>query len=158
MLYRKYTPDDLYSVIQLFRDTVHTVCAQDYTAAQLDAWAPEEMNLENWQESLLAHYTIIAEEAGVITGFGDMDDTGHLDRLYVHKDYQRLGIAGAICDRLEVRSFPGAVPKQITTCASVTAKPFFQKRGYHIVKKQTVERRGILLTNYIMVKPYQKVV
>ena len=48
----------------------------------------------------------------------------YLDRLYVHKDYQRRGIASAICDALEA-SMPG---KPITTHASITAKPFFLQR------------------------------
>ena len=38
---------------------------------------------------------------GQIVCFGDMDETGYLDRLYVHKDYQCRGVASAICDALE---------------------------------------------------------
>ena len=37
------------------------------------------------------------------------------------------------------------------THASITAKPFFLKRGYHAVKEQQVIRAGISLTNYVMV-------
>ena len=42
----------------------------------------------------------MAVEGKTIVGFRDMDSTGYLDRLYVHKDYQKKGIAAAICDRL----------------------------------------------------------
>lgn len=76
-----------------------------------------------------------------------MDETGYLDRLYVHKDYQHHGIASSICDRLEEKA-----PAVITTHASITAKPFFEKRGYVVLKKQQVERQGILLTNFVMKK------
>jgi len=41
---------------------------------------------------------------------------------------------------------------KITAHASITAKPFFEKRGYKVVKKQEAERNGILLTNYVMEK------
>ena len=41
---------------------------------------------------------------------------------------------------------------QITTYASITAKAFFEKRGYKTVRKQQVERNGILLTNFVMEK------
>ena len=85
-----------------------------------------------------------------------MDDTGYLDRLYVHKDFQRQGIATAICDRLEAALSPEPSPVQFTTHASITAKPFFEKRGYRIVKEQTVERLGIRLTNYAMEKTCRK--
>lgn len=41
---------------------------------------------------------------------------------------------------------------EITTYASITAKPFFEKRGYKVVKERQVERQGIFLTNYVMIK------
>lgn len=100
----------------------------------------------------------------LIIGFGDMDDTGYLDRLYVHKDYQGRGVATAICDRLE-EDFclsrgrllqNSAVQKRkndtFTTHASITARPFFEKRGYTVVKAQKVVRKGISIRNYIMRK------
>lgn len=93
-----------------------------------------------------------------------MDDTGYLDRLYVHKDYQGRGVATAICDRLE-EDFclsrgrllqNSAVQKRkndtFTTHASITARPFFEKRGYTVVKAQQVVRKGISIRNYIMRK------
>ena len=46
------------------------------------------MDLKAWDASFRAHKTIIAVKNGEIVGFGDMDETGYLDRLYVHKDYQ----------------------------------------------------------------------
>jgi len=39
---------------------------------------------------------------------------------------------------------------KISTLASITAKYFFEKRGYKVVKEQKVERKGFLLTNYVM--------
>ena len=77
-----------------------------------------------------------------------MDETGYLDRLYVHKDYQGQGVASAICDELE----RFAAGKTITTHASITAKPFFLHRGYRVVRKQEVIRRGVALTNLVMEK------
>uniref|UniRef100_UPI0028AC98D4 GNAT family N-acetyltransferase n=1 Tax=Tissierella praeacuta TaxID=43131 RepID=UPI0028AC98D4 len=70
-----------------------------------------------------------------------------LDRLFVHKDYQGKGVATAICDRLEK-----AVQKKVITHASITARPFFEKRGYKVIKEQQVERQGIVLANFIMEK------
>ena len=89
-----------------------------------------------------------AEMDGKIVGFGDMDETGYLDRLYVHKDYQRRGVATAICDALEQRTKAA----EFTTHASITARPFFEKRGYTVAREQQVERRGVWLTNFVMKK------
>ena len=147
MLIRKYTPLDCRELAELFYQTVHTVNAKDYTKEQLNAWAPGRMDLEQWNQSLLKHECLIAVENGILAGFGDIDETGYLDRLYVHKDYQRRGAATALCNELEKKAL-----KKITTHASITAKPFFEQRGYWAVKEQQVERQGRLLTNYVMEK------
>lgn len=147
MLIRAYQPSDCEELAELFYNTVHTVNARDYTKEQLDAWATGQVDLEKWNQSFQQHYSLVAVEDGRIVGFGDIDETGYLDRLYVHADYQGKGIAAKLCNQLEQ-----AVQGNIVTHASVTARPFFEKRGYSVIKKQQVERQGMFLTNYVMVK------
>lgn len=147
MYLREYRPEDCREIIELFYQTVHTVNAADYTEEQLDAWADGKADPEVWHRSLQAHDSIVAMEGDSIVGFGDIDRTGYLDRLYVHAEYQGKGIATAICDRLEQTA-----TGRITTHASITARPFFEKRGYRVVREQQVERHGILLTNFVMEK------
>ena len=144
---RRYESSDCKEVAELFYNTVHIINAKDYTKEQLDVWATQEVDLEKWNQSLQGHYSVVAVDNEIIVGFGDIDKDGYLDRLYVHADYQRKGIATAICKQLEQ-----AVEGKITTHASITAKPFFEKRGYRVVRKQEVERRGIFLTNFVMEK------
>lgn len=147
MIIRKYQPSDCKELTELFYNTVHNVNAKDYTKEQLDVWATGKVDLEKWNESLQEHFSIVAVDDEIIVGFGDIDKTGYLDRLFVHASYQRKGIATAICNQLEQ-----TVQGDITTHASITAKPFFEKRGYKIVKEQQVERQGIFLTNFCMKK------
>ena len=124
-----------------------------YTKEQVDAWADGNVDLEKWNQSFLEHYTVIAEEENGIIGFGDISDTGYLDRLYVHKAYQHQGIASAICDELEHYADQNVVE----THASITARPFFESRGYMVIQEQGVVRKGVLLKNYRMEKqPLQK--
>ena len=152
MVLRRYRTSDCGRMAELFYETVHSVNAADYTKEQLDAWATGNVDLTAWDKSFLEHFTIVAEETGDdgkrIVGFGDIDSTGYLDRLYVRKDRQRRGIASAICGELG----NAADAAKITTHASITARPFFLKRGYRVVREQQVERGGILLTNYVMEK------
>ncbi|RKJ38772.1 GNAT family N-acetyltransferase [Acutalibacter sp. 1XD8-33] len=147
MILRGYTPADCREMAELFYDTVHTVSAKDYTQEQLDAWATGLVDLAEWNQSFLVHYTLVAEKDDRIVGFGDMDLSGYLDRLYVHKDYQGQGIASAICGELEE-----AVHNPVTTHASITARPFFEHRGYRVIREQKVVRRGVSLTNCVMQK------
>lgn len=144
---RKYKQSDCRILTDLFYHTVHTVNAKDYTKEQLDVWADGKADLKKWNRLLQEHYSIVAVENETIAGFGDIDLTGYLDHLFVHADYQGKGIATAICDQLEQ-----AVQGNITTHASITAKAFFEKIGYRVLKEQQIERQGIFLTNYVMVK------
>ena len=148
MILRDYKQSDCAELAQLFYHTVHTVNARDYSREELDAWATGEVDLEAWDESFRAHHTVVAEMNGIIIGFGDMDEAGYLDRLYVHKDHQRQGVAAAICDALE----QNAKAAEFTTHSSITARPFFEKRGYTVIREQQVERRRVLLTNFVMHK------
>lgn len=145
---REYQSTDIMEIIQLFYDTVHTVNTKDYSKEQLDVWASKDIDRAIWDSSLLSHYSYVAEMDNIIVGFGDIDKTGYLDRLYVHKDYQNLGIGTAICNRLE----SNIENNIISVHASITAKPFFEKRGYTVIREQQVKRKGIFLKNYLMQK------
>lgn len=151
MRLRKYLPSDCCALAELFFDTVHTVNAKDYTQEQLEVWATGNVDTDAWNKSFLEHNTIVSECDGAITGFGDMDSSGYLDRLYIHKDYQGLGIAKAIVAELERQAAAFGVT-EFTTYASITAREFFIKQGYHVVASNTVVRNGVELTNFLMQK------
>lgn len=148
MLIRKYVSFDCKDLAELFYQTVHTVNAKDYTKKQLDVWATGNVDLKAWDKSLSEHYTAVAEKDGITVGFGDIDKTGYLDRLYVHKDYQRQGIATAVCNELE----RAVNTNSVFTHASITAKAFFESRGYKVINEQQVNKSGIILINYVMKK------
>lgn len=153
MQIRRYAKEDCREIMNLFYDTVHSVNAKDYTDVQLAAWAPavDEIDSDKWNKSLSEHFTVVAVEKNIIVGFGDLDRTGYYNRLFVHKDYQYQGIASKISNELEkYASSSGFL--LITVEASITAKSFFEKRGYQVIKEQQVERKGQILINYLMQK------
>ena len=117
----------------------------------MDVWATSNVDISAWDKSFLEHNTLVAEENNIIVGFGDMDNNGYLDRLYVHKDYQGKGIATAITTELERQSEIQGI-FIFSTHASITAKPFFEKHGYHVVGENKVICNGVELVNFIMEK------
>lgn len=149
MFIRPYHPSDLAALAALFYRTVHEVNARDYPPEQLDVWAPAHGSKAHWAKTLLENTSLVAIIEGVVVGFGDIDASGYLDHLYVHADYQGRGVATALCDRLEA-----AVEGDITTHASITARGFFEKRGYRVIREQQVELQGLLLTNFEMRKTH----
>lgn len=98
MIIRKYHASDCKELTDLFYNTVHNVNAKDYTKEQLNVWVTTQVDLEKWNESLQKHFSVVEFDVENIVGFGDIDKTGYLDRLFVHSDYQRKGIVTAICD------------------------------------------------------------
>lgn len=151
MLLRPYRTEDLEALATLFFQTIHRVNARDYAPQQLWAWAPGQIDRERWDHTLGEHHSLVAVEDGMIAGFGDMDATGYLERLFVHWAYQGRGIATGLCDALEGHGTAAGLSR-FTTHASITARPFFAQRGYRTLQEQQVERRGVLLTNYMMEK------
>ena len=143
---RLYRTADLPALLALFYDTVHTVCAGDYSPAQLDAWAPAKPDASTWDASLRSRTTLVTEEGGNIPGFGNIGPDGHLDLLYVLRDRLRRGVASVLGDFLE-SLYP---VDRVTVHASETTRPFFEQRGYRLLRPQQVERRGQVLTNYVM--------
>lgn len=156
MTIREYRSDDCSMLAQLFYDTVHTVNSRDYTNEQLAVWATGNFDLCEWDRSFSEHTTLIATCDNVIVGFADMGKHGYLDRLYVHKDHQGKGIATALISELERRAREENVIC-FETYASITAKPFFEKRGYTAQSQNTVIREGISLINFKMTKEVQKI-
>jgi putative acetyltransferase len=151
---RGYCSADLEETAKLFYDTIHSVNAVDYCQAQLDAWAPQNGDLSEWDNRLSNNHSIVVTDNGIIIGFGSADGTGYFDFLYVHKDHQRRGVATLIADNIEMYIFSKGI-QTVTTDASVTAKPLFEKRGYILLKEQRVERRGQILVNFRMQKTLQ---
>ncbi|WP_155591067.1 GNAT family N-acetyltransferase [Lysinibacillus cavernae] len=149
-----FQEDDLAEILQLFYETVHSVNAKDYSQEQLNAWAPLEeqsFKITAWQKSLKNNRTYVARIHHQIVGFGDITTDGYLDRLYVHKDFQGQGIASALVDLLEAEAKKLGL-SHIYTDASLTARPFFERKGYQCKQTQTVERLGITLMNVQMIK------
>ena len=147
MEFKRYQESDCSLLVELFYNTVYNVNKKDYSKEQLDVWATGKEDLKIWNDSLHKHFTLVALIDGTILGFGDITSNGYLDRLFVHHEYQGKGIATELCSSLEK-----FVQGNITTFASVTAKPFFVHRGYKVIQEQQVERQGVLLKNYLMIK------
>lgn len=150
MLFRPYTKADFDDVVALFFHTVHSVNCADYTPAQLHAWAPEKPDRLRWQR-VLSQKTIIAENDGRISAFAVWDGIGYLDCLYVHKDHLRCRLASGLCSIIESEAKRRGAA---SLCAdvSLTARPFFEYRGYVVISQQSVHRAGETLINFAMKK------
>ncbi|NJL20844.1 MAG: GNAT family N-acetyltransferase [Leptolyngbyaceae cyanobacterium SM1_3_5] len=149
---RPYASADLDALRQLFQETVLAINRRDYTQAQVEAWASSANDRSRWVDRLAAHHFVaVAEIDSQIVGFAELEASGHIDCFYCHKDFQNQGIGTQLLDRLEAEARSIHLP-QLFTEASITAKPFFERRGFQVVRSQQVERLGQIFTNFQMTK------
>ena len=93
---RCYDPTDAIGLLDMFRHTIRAINSADYAPTQIDAWASDEIDVNEWRERFADRFAHVAMLDGRIVGFTDMTTTGHLDRLFVSAKHQRQGIARAL--------------------------------------------------------------
>ncbi|MGI8867114.1 MAG: GNAT family N-acetyltransferase, partial [Rubrobacteraceae bacterium] len=64
----------------------------DYSDAQLQAWSPEVPNPSSWHDRMSTRHTLVAVQDDRIIAFAELEEDGHLDMFYVHKDTIGRGI------------------------------------------------------------------
>src|SRR5690625_3027429 len=101
---RKGKLDDLTELKKLFIDTVTTICKADYNNEQIEAWISDtknNVNQERWQNVLTKQFVLVAQHDNKIIGFATLDNGIYIDFLFVHKDYQRQGVADRLYTEIE---------------------------------------------------------
>jgi len=148
---RPYVAADVSALTSLFRSSVREIASRDYTASQIQAWAPDHIDERRFGQRCASRPTWVAEVNGRIAGFSDLESDGHVDMLYVHPDFQRRGVARALLRHVEEAALVAALPRLYAE-ASITARPVFEAVGFRTIVPQTVTIRGVAMTNYRMEK------
>lgn len=133
-------------IVELFKTTVLNINSKDYTTNELKVWIT--INKDSWRKSLKANICKVALIEKDVVGFGDITEDGYLDRLYVKDKFINQYVGSKL-----VQSVESAVDKGVIhTYASITAKAFFLKHGYTVVRENYVIRDGEELKNFLMEK------
>ena len=152
---RNATAGDASAVAHLFHNTILNVNVGDYSVAQVEAWAGPAPVPEVWERRITedgsARKTFVATKEDRVVGFAELEGDGHVDTLYVHHQYQGCGIASALLDRIEAEARSLGL-RRLYTEASITAEPFFRRRGFSMIRPQDVEVRGHTFRNFVMDK------
>ena len=85
-------------------------------------------------------------------GFAEFGANGQVEAIYVHADHQRKGIASALLVQIEEEARRLGMAR-LHADASTTARGFFQKRGFKILKQAEVDSRGPSFASVRMAKP-----
>lgn len=151
IILRTASLNDLPQMKQLYRETIMEVCGNDYDMEQCVVWASSSEKTARWNDLINDQYVLLAVKNEVVVGFGSLLKGNYLDFMYVHKDYQRQGIADTLLTALEAEAIRQKA-EAITSDISKTARPFFEKKGYIVLAAQENIKGNIVLVNYKMKK------
>lgn len=163
ILLTEFKPTDIPEMFSLFYNTVHSINIIDYTPQQIVAWAPKEKEKNRWiarmpnQRTFCAWIEIEKEQEssknkGIskdLVGFTSLTEKGHLDMMFVNHNHQGEGIATILLTRVLYEAKLLGYSK-VDTSASITGRPFFEKKGFKFLHIQEKKLRGQIFMINIM--------
>ncbi len=152
---RKYLPGEEKYIWELYYETIHNINIHDYTNEQIEAWAPSDLDESVWTNKIIEidPYVVVIETK--IVAYADLQENGYIDHFYCHHEHQRKGIGSFLFSFLEQLAISRNINKLISD-VSITAKPFFESKGFIVIKKQYLNMKGQFLENYKMAKHITK--
>lgn len=149
-LVRRYCFEDAEPTHAVFRAAVTGTASASYTPEQIAAWCPPEHDVRTWADRRARAWTLVAEDAGVVIGFGDLTDTAELDMLFVHPDAGGRGVARALVTGVLAEARRRGLPR-VVTHASRPARPVFERLGFRVdAENPTNLIRGVAVPNFDM--------
>ncbi len=125
--------EDYATIARLHRQTIRNINSKDYTEDQISAWSART-NAQRFRSNANKCKRWVAIQDNKVVGFCDHSLDGEFWGLYVHKDFIGKGIGSRLLkvaeDSLKKMGF-----KKVHLKATVTAKEFYKKHGYKVIKK-----------------------
>jgi putative acetyltransferase len=152
---RNYREGEERALWDLFFQTIRTVNRGDYSAAQVKAWAPDDWDPERWKTRIAGINPFVCLHGDQIVGYADLQPSGLIDHFYVHHEWQRRGVGRALFETIEDNARALGLG-ELHADVSITARPFFESRGFYVAKEQVVDARGVEMTNFHMRKELEQ--
>lgn len=149
IIIKTYQEENASALWNLFFNTVRKVNRKDYSNEQVTAWAPESFDTDVWKNKMQSLNPFIAEIDGVIVGYSDLQDDGLIDHFFCHYQHQGKGVGSTLMTHILQLAKERKLPR-VYSHVSITAKPFYERFGFTVVKPQRIDVRGEQLINYVM--------
>ncbi len=156
MKVREFRPDDAEDLPLVLHASVHAVGRKAYTQAQLEAWSPKPMTGDVFLARASDGRSVFVgvDEAEKPIAFIELEKDGHIDCFYCHPEVVGTGVGRKLYDRLEKEAVTAGLSRLYVE-ASETAKRFFLRQGFAMIKRRDFERQGVPIHNYLMEKNIQ---
>lgn len=136
-----------YELWEVFHSAIHLRCIHDYSLEQVSVWAPDDYVDELWSKRIHSIRPWVATLEGKVVGYADLQRDGYIDHFFVHGRYQGQGIGSALMGK--IKSLGKKYPRLYSN-VSISARPFFEQAGFELKREQSVQMRGVELSNFLM--------
>jgi putative acetyltransferase len=150
---RAYVEGDAPALATLFFASVREAGLRDYTDEQVAAWAPEPLDPHRFHLWATDGRTVLVavNNHDEPVAYCDLEADGHIDHLFCRPDFVGLGVASRLYEALEAIALSRRVPRLYVE-ASEAARRLFVRKGFSIVERRDLVRRGVAIHNYAMAK------
>lgn len=151
MQIRRFRLGDEPALFGVFFSAIHEIASRDYTQAQINAWAPADLDGALWGQHMRDLNPFVVELHDEIVGYADVQPNGYIDHFFVSGFHPRQGIGKLLMERIHQEAASLAL-SELTSHVSRTAQPFFAHHGFGVVALQSPVRRGVAIPNAAMRK------
>jgi len=148
---RNYTEEDAKALWDIHFHTIRNINIRDYSKAQVEAWAPDYLDMSIWRKRMKALNPFLAVIDGIIVGYTDLQPSGLIDHFFCHHNYQGQGVGRALMNHV-FNTGNQRKQKRFYSEVSITARPFYEHFGFKVVQEQEMEVRKQKLRNFVMEK------
>lgn len=143
--------EDFASIARLRRQTIRNINAKDYSEDIIRVWSGSRGSAQGFRNSAHKCKRWVAVDDGKVVGFCDHGFKCELWGLYVHKDYIGKGVGSRLLKTAE-ESMKKQGCDVVKLKSTITAKEFYLKNGYSIVRKTLHKIADVKVLAYIMAK------
>lgn len=151
---RRYLPGEEPSLQEIYSESTRRLNSRDYTPQQIERWVAKHADLPEWVERLKKTNPFVAVIKSRPVAFGELEGDGHIDFFYCHPDYQGQGAGSELLRTITAEALQLGL-KSLHAEVSVTAEPFFTKKGFQVLEERNPIICGAPAKQYIMRKEIQ---
>ncbi len=142
--------EDYAGIARLHRSTIRNINSKDYSEDIIRVWSART-KAERYRTSANKCRRWVAIKDSKIIGFCDHDFNCEIGGLYIHKDHVGKGIGSRLLKKAE-DSLEQQGCKKILIKSTITAKNFYTKNGYKVIKEDFHDIEGKKVRIYVMEK------
>ena len=131
MKIRRYRLGEEEAIWGVYYGSTRSVVAREYTREQVERWAPDERDPDEWKARVAETNPLVAVMDNKIVGFAELEPNGHIGRFYCHPEFQRQGVGSALMREVLGEAERLGLERLIAE-VSTTAVEFFLASGFEI--------------------------